>query len=125
MKGIRFIMDCQVEQRNVIMCIVWSILTLGLYDIYWIYALTNDINEMSEEEGRTSGGMVILLTIVTFGLYAIYWAYAQGEALGAIKQKNGDGSGSNGTLYLILAIFGMGWLNPILIQNEVNNALAK
>ena len=91
-----------IERRNIAVCIVLTLLTFGIYGIYWIVCLTNDVNTVSGDVNGTSGGMVVLLTIVTCGIYGIYWAYKQGEKLDFTKNNRGIPSSNSGVLYLIL-----------------------
>jgi len=78
-----------IERRNIAVCIVLTLVTCGIYGIYWIVCLTNDVNTVSGDVNGTSGGMVVLLTIVTCGIYGIYWAYKQGEKLDFTKNNRG------------------------------------
>ena len=109
-----------IERRNIAVCIVLTLVTCGLYGIYWIVCLTNDVNTVSGDVNGTSGGMVVLLTIVTCGIYGIYWAYKQGEKLDFTKNNRGIPSSNSGVLYLILQIFGFGIIAYALMQNELN-----
>ena len=109
-----------IERRNIAVCIVLTPVTCGIYGIYWIVCLTNDVNTVSGDVNGTSGGMVVLLTIVTCGIYGIYWAYKQGEKLDFTKNNRGIPSSNSGVLYLILQIFGFGIIAYALMQNELN-----
>lgn len=109
-----------IERRNIVVCIVLTLVTCGIYGIYWIVCLTNDVNTVSGDVNGTSGGMVVLLTIVTCGIYGIYWAYKQGEKLDFTKNNRGIPSSNSGVLYLILQIFGFGIIAYALMQNELN-----
>ena len=109
-----------IERRNIAVCIVLTLVTCGIYGIYWIVCLTNDVNTVSGDVNGTSGGMVVLLTIVTCGIYGIYWAYKQGEKLDFTKNNGGIPSSNSGVLYLILQIFGFGIIAYALMQNELN-----
>ena len=109
-----------IERRNIAVCIVLTLVTCGIYGIYWIVCLTNDVNTVSGDVNGTSGGMVVLLTIVTCGIYGIYWAYKQGEKRDFTKNNRGIPSSNSGVLYLILQIFGFGIIAYALMQNELN-----
>lgn len=109
-----------IERRNIAVCIVLTLVTCGIYGIYWIVCLTNDVNTVSGDVNGTSGGMVVLLTIVTCGIYGIYWAYKQGEKIDFTKNNRGIPSSNSGVLYLILQIFGFGIIAYALMQNELN-----
>ena len=109
-----------IERRNIAVCIVLTLVTCGIYGIYWIVCLTNDVNTVSGDVNGTSGGMVVLLTIVTCGIYGIYWAYKQGEKLDFTKNNRGIPSSNSGVLYLILQIFGFGIIANALMHNSPN-----
>ena len=109
-----------IERRNIAVCIVLTLVTCGIYGIYWIVCLTNDVNTVSGDVNGTSGGMVVLLTIVTCGINGMYWAYKQGEKLDFTKNNRGIPSSNSGVLYLILQIFGFGIIAYALMQNELN-----
>ena len=38
-----------IERRNIAVCIVLTLVTCGIYGIYWIVCLTNDVNTVSVE----------------------------------------------------------------------------
>ncbi len=107
-----------VQERNIAVSIILSIVTCGIYGMYWFVCLTNDTNTVSGEAG-TSGGLALVLTLVTCGIYGLYWAYKCGEKLDTAKQKRGIPASNGGVLYLILFIFG-GIIAYALIQNELN-----
>ena len=101
-------------------CIILSIITCGIYGLYWIYKLTEDVNTLKGDPNATSGGIVILLGIITCGIYMWYWLYKQGDNLDQIKASRGLPAGNSGILYLILAIVGLGIISYALMQNELN-----
>lgn len=111
-----------VKQRNIALCIILSIITCGLYGLYWFVTLTDDTNTLAQTEG-TSGVLAVILTIVTCGIYGLYWAYKCGEKIDTAHQLRGQGSNNGGVLYLILFIFG-GIIAYALIQNEINKMVA-
>ena len=53
-----------VQQRNIALCIVLTIVTCCLYGLYWMVCLNDETNRLANTEG-TSGGMVIVLSIIT------------------------------------------------------------
>ena len=76
-----------IKQRNIGICILLSIVTCGIYGLYWFVVLTDDINQESGETDATSGGMSLLLTIVTCNIYGWFWAYKMGEKVDIIKMS--------------------------------------
>ena len=110
-----------IQERNIALCVVLSIITCGIYSIYWEVCVVNDLKVASDRPADQSGGMVVILSIVTCGIYAIYWAYTAGEKVQAAQAKHGLPSDQNqAIIYLILTIFGLGIVTFCLIQMELN-----
>lgn len=112
-------MQQRIEQRNIAVCIILSLVTCGIYGIYWIYKLNDEINEVSGRNG-TSGGMVILFSLITCGIYAIYWYYQMGAAIDELRARRNYPSSSCAILYLVLSLFGLSIVSLALMQNELN-----
>lgn len=114
-----------MKERNIALCIILSIITCGIYGIYWFIVMTDDAVRANEgKEYNTSGGTAFLLTLITCGFYGIYWYYKMGKALYVAKQDRGINSSDNSVLYLILALIGFGIISECLMQSELNQ-LAK
>lgn len=107
-----------VKEKNIALCIILSLVTCGIYGMYWFVTLTDDVNTIFGDQG-TSGVMAFVLTIITCGIYGLYWAYKCGEKIDKAHQNRGEAASNGGVLYLILYIFG-GIIAYALIQNEVN-----
>jgi len=61
------------------MMIVLSIVTFGIYQIYWTCSFQN---QLKKETGLGFGGLGhLIMLLVTFGIYQIYWQYAAGKRL--------------------------------------------
>ncbi len=106
-----------MKKRSVPLAIVFTIITFGIYGLYWYVCITNDTNSLAKT--KTAGGIkAIIFNILTVGIYSFYWAYMLG-----VKDGEISGNGSRGALYLVLSIFGFGFLAPILTQNTLNNAI--
>lgn len=102
----------QIKKRFIWLNILLCWVTLGIYSIYWFYTLTEDSNKISPEHATASGGKAVLLNIVTLGIYGYYWHYKLG--IKTYKQFH------SGTLELFLYIIGLGFINYILCQSEIN-----
>lgn len=109
-----------IQQKNIVTCIILSIVTCGIYGIIWFIALNDDVNTLTGDF-KTSGGMAFLLTLVTCGIYSFYWMYRQGQRIDELKQSRGVPAGNSGVLYLILTVLGLGIVSYCLMQNEINN----
>ena len=109
-----------IQQKSIAVCIILSIVTCGIYGIYWFICLSNDANTASNTFG-TSGGTAFLLSLITCGIYGLYWAYKQGEKIDAAKNNRGIASSNSGILYLLVGIVGFSIVAYALMQNELNN----
>ncbi len=105
------------QPRSVAMCIVLSIITCGIYGIYWMYCIHEDVQMVCDYPMSVSGGMVIVLTFITCGIYGIYWAYKMGQFLDTAKGAPG---GNSSLVYLLLSIFGLQIVAWALMQSELN-----
>lgn len=109
-----------IVKRNIAVCIILSIVTCGIYGLYWLVCLANDTNIVSGERNGTSGGMVLLFSIITCGIYLFYFMYKQGVKLEAAKGNPGESASGSGILYLVLAFFGLAIVSYALMQDELN-----
>ena len=109
-----------IKPRNIVVAILLTVVTCGLYLFYWMICINDEVNKLSGEQNATSGGMVLLFAIITCGIYTWVWMYKMGERCDRIKGNNGN----SGILYLLLAIFGLGIVNYCLMQDTVNKAVS-
>lgn len=109
--------DPVIIPRSIPLAIIFSLITCGIYQIYWMYKINEEINQLAGEYDATPGAMVILFTILTCGIYYLYWNYKMGERCDRIKTGT---SGYLGILFLILAIFKLGIINFCLLQDTIN-----
>ena len=94
-----------IQKRNIAVCILLSLVTCGIYGLYWLACLANDTNTASGRSNDTS----------------IYWMYKAGEKIDAARQMRGLPSQNNGLVYLLLTLFGFSIIAWALLQNELNN----
>lgn len=109
-----------ITERNIAVAIILSLVTCGIYGIYWFVVLTNEANILSGEPGDTSGGMAFLLTFITCGIYGWFWAAKMGDKIDIIK---GVPVGNSKILFILLQIFGLGIVNYALMQDAINGAV--
>ena len=112
-----------LETRSIVKAVIFSIITLGIYSIYWFIKITNEVHEVSGDPKTASGGLAFLFLIITFGLYGIYWVYRISTELeGAIEDRNMRRS-SLSLITLVLFIFGLGIISYALIQDSLNDVI--
>lgn len=109
-----------IGQRNIVLAIILSFVTCGIYQIYWMIKINDEVNLLASEPDAPSGVIVFLLSLVTCGIYGLFWMYKMGERCDRIK---GSVGGSSAILYLILGVLGLGIVNYCLIQDTLNKAV--
>lgn len=109
----------RLPERSIVTCVILSILTCGIYGVYWFICMTDEANAVSHEY-NTSGGMAFLFSILTCGIYGIYWNYRMGQKLASAGDIHNKPIGDNAILYLVLSIVGLSLVNYCLIQNDLN-----
>lgn len=106
-----------MKQRSIILGVILSILTCGIYGIVWLWLLNNEIRVTN---GRNPNSAVnFLLSIVTCGIFYLIWNYKLGQE---IEEAGGK---DEGVIYLVLCFFGLGIVSTALAQNQVNRICEK
>lgn len=116
-------MFVMVQRKSVGMCILLTLVTCGIYGIYWFICMVNDVNALTGK-AEPSGGMVFLLSLVTCGIYGLVWFYQAGEALDQLRTRSGRSGGNQGILYLVLCLLQLSIVTYALLQSEINDYAA-
>ena len=103
--------------KNIAVCIILSIVTCGIYGIYWLYTLNEYARTAAPDEWSTTGVMVILLSIVTCGIYSLYWNYKMGKVFMRV-----NGGNDNSIMFILLSLFGLSIVNLAIMQSDINKA---
>ena len=109
----------KIQNTDIAVAIILSIVTCGIYGIYWYYKIVCDVNTVTGDN-TTSGGTVVLLTIITCGIYGIYWSYKTGQKLYETGERYGINISDNSIIYLVLALCGFQIINYCIIQGDLN-----
>lgn len=112
-------------KRNPAVVIILSIITCGIYGIYWFVTVTNEIeNALKSKDGScSSGGMAFLFSLLSCGIYTYYWWYKEGQRVAALQRERNLPVNDQSVLYLILTIFGVGIINYALMQSDLNKII--
>lgn len=102
-----------MKKRNLLAMILFTIITFGIYGLYWYIAFQMELKSKTKQ--GFGGFAHFLVTLVTFGIYALYWNYAAGKRLASL------GAADNSLIYLLISLFGFGWVAHLLMQNQANN----
>ena len=110
-----------IEKRDIAIAIILTIVTCGIYGLYWLAKMNDDINRISGRTDDFSGGVVVLLSLVTGGLFEVYWAYKAAEKLNNVKRMRGMQTDENiGIIYMLLSLFKLSIVTYALVQSELN-----
>ena len=109
-----------VQKRDVAIAIILTIVTCGIYGIYWFIMLTNEVKAASGDDKLASGGLAFVFTLLSCGIYGIYWAYKMGKLIESAQSANKLTPKDNSVLYLVLELFGLGIVDYCLMQNDLN-----
>ncbi|MCD8107594.1 MAG: DUF4234 domain-containing protein [Oscillospiraceae bacterium] len=117
--------------RNIVVYVLLTIITCGIYGLWFIYEWAQDVNEICRNDGDETPGLLklILLSLITCGLYSYYWYYKLGNRLQANGPTYGVTISENGTtvlLWLILGILicGLGQYYGLHLLMKNTNTLA-
>ncbi|RAU99582.1 DUF4234 domain-containing protein [Paenibacillus sp. YN15] len=108
-----------VEQRGVAVAVILTLITCGIYGIYWFIVLTSDVGKLSGDHEFT-GGKHFLLTLVTCGIWSYVWAFQIGRQVEQAQHQRGWHASDNALIYLILHFFGLQIVTLALVQADVN-----
>ena len=99
-----------VKNRNPLLVIVFSLVTLGIYALYWLYQTKGELDELT---GEKSSGIIWLITLF-IPVYNIYllWQY-----LGQVE-KASKGAQGKVLLFILWVVFFPA--TQYLVQTELN-----
>jgi hypothetical protein len=107
------------EKREPALVLILSILTFGVYYLYWVYQASAETQEFLGEPD-TSPGLEVALFLLTCGIYTLYWDYKMAQKIVKMQNRVGIRQTDNGVLYLVLDIVGFGIVNALIQQNQLN-----
>lgn len=103
-----------IKQRNIVVAILLTIITCGIYGIYWIIVMTRDAISVKDPADSAILEIVLMLFLPFLGFFLTEKKFAEGCAERGIDHKD------NSILYLILGLFGLGIVNFCMMQNDLN-----
>ena len=100
-------MERMKTDRSVLTYVLLSIVTLGIYPIWYLHHLAKDVNELCKDTGNKTSGVValLLLGILTCGLYGIFWWFRIGDMLRRACRKKDIPTEVSGGTVLVCMIF--------------------
>lgn len=116
-----------MKERNFVTAFLLSIVTCGIYGIFWWYSFTEDLNRLCEGRSDSKPSpnyiVVMLLSFITCGIYFYCWIYKQGDRMAEVAPSYDVNIQMNGNTMLLWFLLGsliavgpaIGWF--ILIDN--------
>ena len=104
--------------------LVLSIITCGLYNVYWNHRQFEVLNRLL---GRREYDFArwLLLSLVTCGLYHVYTEYRMGQDLARILKEQGHDSNPNLAFAgLALSLCALSVVADAVYQHEINKLVA-
>ncbi len=109
--------------RGLIKVILFSIITCGLYELFFINGISNDMNTMCKDDGLKTKGIIgfIVLSCVTCGIYPLVWFYGVANRVSENAGRYGLTITENGMSWLLWSLFGsmLCGLGPLIALNTL------
>lgn len=112
--------------RDIAPAIILTLVTCGLYGLYWIYTMANDSNEIFRANNMKEGpsaGVVLLLSIITCGIYTFVFYWQVSKQLSEVPTKGNYLVQDNSVISLVLALIGLSIVSMAIIQDEMNGII--
>ncbi|MBQ6486921.1 DUF4234 domain-containing protein [Candidatus Saccharibacteria bacterium] len=100
-----------IEKRNIVVVYLLTIITLGIYGIYWSVRTKEEINSL--------GGDIPTAWLIIVPIAGIYWLYKYADSFSSKVKKD-----NNGVLWFILFWF-VAIIMPAIVQSELNKIADK
>ena len=62
----------RVYKRNVALSIIYTIITFGIYGIFWQFEIAKESNALSKNDSGFCPALVVFINIITCGIYGVY-----------------------------------------------------
>ena len=79
----------KIERHDITLRILFTFLTCGLYGLYWMAQVTNDVHAVSRKPQCAGGGKAVLFSVLTCSIYMYYWIYKIGGELVEARYRMG------------------------------------
>ena len=105
---------------NIAADIVFSVLTLGVYNLFWVARQFRVVNACLKSD-KYHFWPWFLLSLITFGIYGFYILYTFSLDVEAIRSKQGRPANPNfAVINLLLAAIGLHVITQAILQHEIN-----
>lgn len=112
-----------VKEKSIGLCVVLSLVTCGIYSIYWLYTIAHDLNDLCESQNQEKGaepGLVVVLSIVTCGIYLLYYLWKAGKMVSSLTRINGHHPSDDSIVLMVLSILQLSLVSYCILQSHIN-----
>ena len=110
------------QKKSLLTISLLSLVTCGIYMLYWIYTTSKDVNSYMEEE-YFNPSLSAVLSLATCGLFTVYWFYKYGTIVfnDMSKKANLESYGESALVLAILLFVPFGYIYSIVaLQSKLN-----
>ena len=107
-----------IKQRNIVVCILLTLITCGIYGIYWVIMLAKEAVSVKDPADNAVLEIVLMILLPFVGIFLTEKKFAEGCAERGVAHKD------NSVLYLILGLIGLGIVGICMLQNDLNKLAA-
>jgi hypothetical protein len=108
------------EIRPLGLCLLLSIVSLGVFNIYWAYTVSYEVRE-AVDESRLNPKVELVGCIFTLGVYLVYWLYKYEKYIVKISREQGLVVKDYGLVMSILSMFFLFPISMMIMQRQLNN----
>jgi len=112
--------------RNVVVVILLSLVTFGIYALVLQYKLIKELNLTAVRDGKRTTGLLamILLSMITFGIYGIVWTHMFAERVGAEAMRRNTGiSFGAADFWIFSVLLSFTVICPIIYKHKLLTAV--
>ena len=102
-----------IKNRNIITCLLLSVITCGVYCIYWAFMVGQEAVSVKDEEDRGILEGILCAMVPFIGFYLAEKKFAQGCADRGIEHEN------RSVMYLIIGLI-VPIVDLCIMQNDLN-----
>ena len=103
-----------IKERNIVTAIILSLVTCGIYGIYWCIMLAKESVSVKDASDNGLLEIILMLFLPFVGIFMTEKKFAEGCAARGVAHSD------NSVLYLVLGLFGLGIVGICMLQNDVN-----
>lgn len=103
-----------IKKRNIVTCILLSLITCGIYAIYWAIVMAAEAVKVKDPSDSGILEIILMLFLPFLGFFLAEKKLAEGCAAKGIAHED------RSIIYLILGLVGLSIVNFCMMQSDLN-----